>query len=66
MLNIETNDWYSIPIFQYSLYDSLINIVTDECDLYTIWSIVAKVNTTLVAGCLILEFDEINVVIENY
>ena len=30
------------------------------------WSIVTKVNTTLIASCLILEFDEINVVIENY
>ena len=48
------------------VFGSLINIVTDECDLYTIWSIVAKVNTTLVASCLILEFDKINVVIENY
>ena len=25
---------------------SLINIVTDDCGLYTIWSSVAKVNTT--------------------
>ena len=40
--------------------------LTDGCDLYVIWSRVTKVNTTLIASCLILEFDEINVVIENY
>ena len=55
-----------IVFLYFNRVDSLINIVTDECDLYTIWSIVAKVNTTLVASCLILEFDKINVVIENY
>ena len=55
-----------IVFLYFNRVDSLINIVTDECDLYTIWSIVAKVNTTLVASCLILAFDKINVVIENY
>ena len=44
----------------------MINIIIDYCDLHVIWSSVAKVNRTLVASCLILEFDKINVLIENY
>ena len=34
-------------------------MVTDDCDLYTIWSSETKANTTLVASCLILEFDKL-------
>ena len=44
----------------------MINIVTDYFDLYVIWSIVAKVIATLVASCLMSEFDEIIVVIDKY
>ena len=45
---------------------SLIDIVTDDYGLYVIWSSETKVNTTLVASCLSLEFNKINVVIESY
>ena len=46
-------------LYVYKKVSSLINMVTDDCDLYTIWSSETKVNTTLVASCLILEFDKL-------